>query len=229
MAKTKGEIISRLRNAINEVTADSNYSNRYLYSAFNTAALQLIKQDEEKGRTYFQSNLWESICFKMEPVDSILCNCMYLPNNCTVYRSNKPIPKILESTGGIIYRFLATPDLSKEFTILTPYQFSVKSKIKYNKEKYAFIHNGYLFTPKETFPLLILSGLFDGDTSDFRCDEQNDNSSGDCGKALRSTIVLTSYLEDTAIKMALNEILPTLSKKPDNLPNASPSQSDISI
>lgn len=217
----RGEIISRLRNSIKEVHADTEYSNRFLWNIILSSAKYLIKTDADKGKTFKQSSVWESICVKMEPVSSIICNCMYLPYDCTVFRSKERLPEFLESSSGIIYRFIATPDLSQELVIVSPYQYAVKSKIKYNKEKYAFIHDGYLYTPSLTYPLLSLSALFIGDISDFKCDPVEHSQ---CENVLSLPTPLPDYLEDACIKMALQELGYSKQIPSDQHPNANPNQ-----
>jgi len=227
MNTTKAEVISRLRNGLNEVTGDSRYSNRYLWNVFLTASKDLIKQDADKGRIYSQANIWESICIKMEPVPSVLCNCISLPTDCTVYRSKEKLPKIIESTDGFIYRFISTPDLSKSFTLTSPFSYSVKKEIKYNKEKYAFIHDGYIFTPDHTYPQLIISGIFEGNTSSFKCDNTS-TSTGSCYSALNQSISLNDYLIRTAITMSLQELIGTKQIPKDELTNNNTNQKEIS-
>ena len=225
---TRREIVSRLRNSLREVSTDSRYSNRYLWNVFQTCSNKLLKEDADKGRIYSQSNPWDSICVEMEPVSSLFCDCVYLPYNCKVFRSKIQLPKIVESSTGFIYRMIATPDLSQSFTLVSPYMYSVKSKVKYNKEKYAFIHNNYLYTPTTTFPSLVISGLFEGNIDKFNCKQDCEPDSGTCGSALNTNISLSDYLVDACIKMSLVEILPVVQKMADQLPNSNDTQKDVS-
>ncbi len=226
---TRKEIVSRLRNSLRESSADTKYSNRYLWNVFFTASKKLLKEDADKGRIYSQSNPWESICVEMEPVSSLYCDCIYLPYNCTVFRSKIKLPRIIESSTGFIYRLIASPDLSQQFTLVSPYLYSVKRKIKYNKEKYAFIYDGYLYTPDSTFPILTVSGLFDEDTSKFNCKQDSEPDSQVCGSAININVGLNDYLIDAAIKISLGEILPIVQKPFDHTPNNNDTQKEISV
>lgn len=223
----KKEIIARLRNAIKEVSADSVYSNRYLWHAFATAAKKIIRTAIERGSIFYQNIMWESVCIKMVPISSLLCNCYCLPYNCMVYRSEKRIPMFLEGPGGMAYRFIASPDLSEQFTLVTPYQYQVRSKIKYNKEKYVFYHDGYLYTPNATFPQIIVSAIFEEDITKFDC--AYEPSKVKCGTMLESKSFLPTYLEDDAIKMALQELGMFKQVQQDELPNANTNQNQISL
>ena len=237
---TIGEVVARLRNSIKEVADDSAYSNRYLWNAYSTALKQLIKQDSVAGKLYSTASAWTPICIEMEPVSSLYCNCFCLPYDVTVYRSTRKIPTFLESSDGIVYRWLATPDMSKRFVIVNPTQYQIKKKIKYNKEKYAFIHDEYLYTPDHQYPWLSLSALFQGDVTDFQCDNQGTVPEeptklqetvleGGCAKRLYSKVGIPDYLEDAAIKIARAELLPLTQVRTDENPNANNVQRDISI
>ena len=81
---TIGEVVARLRSSIKEVSDDSVFSNRYLWNTYLTALKQLLKQDTTSGNIFSMSDVWEPICIELEPVNSIYCDCMYLPNNCEV-------------------------------------------------------------------------------------------------------------------------------------------------
>ncbi len=238
---TIGDVVARLRNSIKEVSDDSVYSNRYLWNTYQTALRQLVKQDSVAGSIYSTAETWIPICIQMEPVNSIYCNCFCLPYNKQVYRSTAKLPKFLESTDGIIYRWLATPDMSRTFVIVTPFQYQVKSKIKFNREKYAFIHDGYLYTPNQEYSLLSMSAFFEDSVENFLCEGQistipeevppNEESIllGECGKKLYERVQLPAYLEDAAIKMARAELLPLTQIRTDEHPNANNVQKDISL
>jgi len=222
---TRGEAISRLRNAIREVNADSLFSNRYLWNMFETNSKVLLKQEAERGRVYSLSNIWTTICVEMESVSPIVCNCIYLPYDCMVARSKYKLPQLVEYSGGFIYRFIATPDLSKEFILVTPYQYSVKSKIKHGLDRYAFIHDGYLYTPKHDYPLLSISGVFIGDTSRFNC---SPTSTVGCKSALQQPTGLPDYLEEYVIKGCLQELGFTKQIPADEHPNNNTTQTQVS-
>lgn len=219
--KTKGDVISRLRGTIKEVSDDSLYSNRYLWSVFYSAALELMKQQSDKGSIYSQVSVWSSACIEFEPVSSLYCNCTFLPYDCIVYRSKKKLPALLESADGPVYRFISTPDMSKEFTLTTPYLYKVKSGIKYNKEKYVFMHDGYLYMPDFKYPVLAMSALFTQDVSEFQC---NPTTTGKCGTVLDAPHNLTNFLINAAIKISLQELGFSKQAQPDQLPNVNPSQ-----
>lgn len=227
---TRRKIISRLRGSIKEVTSDSKYSNRYLWDAFWTASRVLIKRDADNERRIYQtSDIWQTLCIGMDPVSPILCDCICIPVDCVLYRSQFKIPKIVESSYGWIYRMIASLDNSKRITLVTPMEFQVKTKIRHNRELYAFAHDGYIWS-NAPFPRIIISAVAEGDISQFKC--SNDSSSegaGNCGSLLDIEVGIPDYLVDGSIKLAMQEIGVFVSKPTDNAPNNSESQREQSI
>lgn len=230
MALTKRELISRVRSSLNEVSGDTHFTNRYIWSALWTGIKTIIKQDDRKRSVYQLSGVWQSICVKMEPVSPIMCTCLKLPLDCVLFRSTYKLPKILESSNGFVYRFISSPDMSIDFTLVTPYDYDKKSKIKYNKQKYAFLHDGYLWTPNAQFPLLLISGLFEDATvnlSHFNCDEIKDESGG-CGSILDTPAGCPDGSESNVIAIALQELGGSKQQSKDEHPNSNESQKQVS-
>lgn len=218
---TIGQIVSRLRGAINEYNDDSNFSNRRLWNTFYTFANQMIKQDADNGKLYNSPEIWKPICVEMEPVSSLYCDCVHLPYDCTVYRSRYKLPNIISGSNGPIYRWLSTIDLGRHFTMVTPYEYSQKSKIRYNKTRYAFIHNGYLYTPDHTYGFLSFSAMFDGDISEFLCDTTGIEIDTDnlCTTKFNEVVQIPTYIQDACIKAALSELLPSTQIPSDEVTN----------
>jgi len=212
---------------MNEVTGDSRYSNRYLWNVFSTYSNTLTKEDSDKGKSYNQSNIWETICLKMKPVSISLCTCINLPVDCVLYRSEKELPKLIESTDGFVYRFIATPDLSKDFTLVTPYTYQVRSKLKYNRTKYAFIHENRLYTPNASYSELIISGIFEEVPVGYKCNEEIYDVNSSCKSYIDKKITLNDYLVSTAIRMTLQELFPTKTPK-DEIVNNNINQKEVS-
>lgn len=227
---TKGQIISRLRVSLKETSSDSNYSNRFLWNEFFSCAKVLIKRDADSQRRIYKTNeIWDTICLSMDEVSPILCDCISVPMDCSIYKSTFKIPKGLESALGFLYRYLSTPDNSIQFTIVTPNEFQVKTKIRYNRGKYAFFHNGYLWTDK-SYPKLILSGIFEDSVNHLKCSSDNitDNVTG-CFSQLKQPCKVPDYLQRPSIEMVLQGLLPTLSRPQDNIINTSESQREVSL
>jgi hypothetical protein len=223
---TRRNLISSLRGQLKEATSDTRYTNRMLWGCIHRAGKLLIKQEENQRRLYNLSDIWQTICITMEAVSPILCTCIVLPMDCVIYRSTFTLPKILESSYGFIYRFIGTADLSRRFTLVSPIDFQVKTRIRGSRENYVFLHDGFLWSTKPYN--LILSGIFeDDDLSEFICTQQDDsNSDGDCVSLLDQDSGIPQYLERTTLRLALEDLLPSKQMPSDNLPNANDNSKD---
>lgn len=226
---TRNEIISRLRNSLKETSSDSKFTNRYLWNTFWTKALLLLQRESDKPKLYNQSNIWKTICVQMDKVSPLVCDCVSLPMDCVVYRSRYRLPLIAEGSFGLLYRFIASLDLSNFIVLVTPYQYLLK-KSKFNKEKYAFIHDGYLWAPDTKWSKLVISGIFQKEISkDFDCDcQDNESSAGDCATLPYLDSGVPDYLIDAAIQMALQELGQAKSIPSDQHPNANENEKQIS-
>lgn len=215
--QTRSEVISRLRNSIKEVTSDSKFTNRYLWNVFWTNSLTLIKQEADRNRLYNQSDIWVSICIKMSKVSPLLCDCLSLPLDCVIYRSRLKLPDMVSGNTGNLYRFIASPDLSQRVVLVTPLEYTLKNT-KYNRERYAFIHDGYLWT-NTPWPYLVMSYIPVGDVPDeFKCNCE-DETENQCGKLLHTDVSLSGWLVQVAITMSLSELGISRQMPVDELPN----------
>ena len=223
------EIVSTLRDSLKEQGVDTKYTNRFLWSLFLVSRNSLLKQEaDSKKKIANMAGIWDTICVPMEPVSSLICNCDSLPYDCMVYRSKIKLPKFVESSYGFLYRYISTPDMSQTFSLVSPFHYSVKSKIKGNKSKYAFIDGGYLYTPDTTYPTLVVSGIFNEDVSKYKCTETTTTSnSSSCSTILDNSTGLPDYLEKAALMEALQLLLPSKSLVPDELPNRNSYQPTI--
>lgn len=226
--QTRSEVISRLRNSIKEVTSDSKFTNRYLWNVFWTKAQLLLQRESDRARLYNQSDVWQTICVKMDKVSPLLCDCLQLPMDCVVYRSRFKIPKIIEGTFGKLYRFISSADLSNFIILVTPYQYSLK-QTKYSKEKYAFIHDGYLWAPNTKWSHLIISAIFGEEiNNEFKCD-CDESTTDNCSSLLYLNAGLPEWLIDPAITMALQELGVPKQIPSDNLPNTNDNEKQPNI
>lgn len=225
--QTRSEVISRLRNSIKEVSSDSKFTNRYLWNVFWTNSQLLLQRESDRARLFNQTDVWSTICLKMDKVSPLLCDCLQLPLDCVVYRSRFRLPKIVEGSFGKLYRFISSVDMSNFIILVTPYQYSLK-QTKYNTEKYAFIHDGYLWAPNTKWSNLIISALFAEEIPDeFKCDCE-DSSTDSCGSLLHLGSSLPEWLVAPCIQMCLTELSIPKQFITDNLVNANDNEKTVS-
>lgn len=198
---TNRELISRVRGTLKEHQADTHLFNRHIYSILKTKLFLLIKRAYEERRSLSMvSSVFQTVCVPMKAVSAIEC-CIDFPLDCQIYRSKDKLPGYVESSYGIIYKSVTSLDRSEKFTIITPYQYDIKSKVKYNKNKYVWIENGYLYSPQADYPMLRVTALFDDVVES--CDSPETKTT--CS-ILDQQFPCPDYLIDSVASMALEEL-----------------------
>lgn len=190
------DIISRVRVSLKEIGKDGLLTNKSLYIILRSSAIFLLKREvDNKNTIYNQMGIFSTICVDMIEVSAT--ECLNVPNDCRVWRSKNKIPKFIESSQGFVYKAISSLDNSVQFFLTTPYIENLKSKIKFNKNKYVWLENDYLYS-KNSYPILKIVGIFEEDMSS---PQQDTNCS-----RLEDTFFLPDYLCDAAVKLTLQEL-----------------------
>lgn len=193
---TNREIISSVLTGVRENGSDSILFNKYIYTTLFRKAIVLMKRDtDQKRNIYMSSSMWgEPVNIEMEEVNILEDTCLCIPINCPRYRSKKKLGDIIETGYGFMFQYISSPDNSVQFRYTTPSSYQTKSKIKYNKTKYAFIENDYLYTPNAEFPCLKVVGMF------------NALEGSNCSR-LDNNFPCPEYLIDFVVKDTIQELL----------------------
>lgn len=202
------ELISGIKNNIKEVNADSRLSNRLIWFNFQSAAKLIMRQEADKKKLW-ASLKFESICIEMEEVSTNVCDCVYLPSDCTIYRSKYKIPEISEYSLGPIIQGVYSIDLSKKLFKSTPTTYQTKKSIRNNTTLYYFIYNGYLYSPNFSSKRLMVSALFDTSTVGLKCGELNSEASAVKCSIMDDDIGYPDYVIDIAKTMTEQKLLQT--------------------
>lgn len=190
------DIISRIRVSVKEIGKDNLLTNKSIYNILRSSAIFLLKREaDSKNTIYNQMGIFSTICVDMIEVSAT--ECLNIPSNCRVWRSKNKIPKIIESSTGFIYKAISSMDNSVQFFLTTPYIERLKSKIKFNKNKYVWLENDYLYS-KDSYPILKIVGIFE---EDIRPPQEDSNCS-----RLEDSFFLPDYLCDAAVKLTLQEL-----------------------
>jgi len=171
-----GDITSRLRGQVKAIRQDSFLTDRFLYSLFKKhAALSIKRLDEKKRLTAFAS-IFESLDFvKLTEIDKVEASqCGVAPKSySTIRRTCLPIPVFTEGIYGPMIRSISSLDGSELLKLTTPdeYNYLSKSKnFKYNKQKYAWFINDYLYFPNIDWPAVRIEAMVEEDITPFKCD-----------------------------------------------------------
>lgn len=170
---TIGESISRVRNLVKAAKQDAYITDRFIYSLIvKYAKLYIKRQDNLNIRLKFASLFRTLPCVELVETNKIEACCGSLPDTCKIMRTREKIPLPFEGSYGPFIRTVASIDGSTEVYRTQPSAFVSMSKttaFKYNKQKYYWYMNGYLYLPNVEWDAIMLEGIFQDDISIFTC------------------------------------------------------------
>lgn len=170
---TIGESISRVRNLVKAAKQDAYMTDRFIYSLIvKYAKLYIKRQDNLNIRLKFASLFRTLPCVELVETNKIEACCGSLPDSCKIMRTREKIPLPFEGSYGPFIRTVASIDGSTEVYRTQPAAFVSMSKtttFKYNKQKYYWYMNGYLYLPNVEWDAIMLEGIFQDDISIFTC------------------------------------------------------------
>jgi hypothetical protein len=170
---TIGESISRVRNLVKAAKQDAYMTDRFIYSLIvKYAKLYIKRQDNLNIRLKFASLFRTLPCVELVETNRIEACCGSLPTSCRIMRTREKIPLPFEGSYGPFIRTVASIDGSTEVYRTQPAAFVSMSKtttFKYNKQKYYWYMNGYLYLPNVEWDAIMLEGIFQDDISIFTC------------------------------------------------------------
>jgi len=174
MSTTVGDSISRVRNLLKAVKEDPFITDRFLYSLILKYSKLLIKrQDNENKIMRFQS-LFETIpCIELIEVDKVEACCTGIRTGCTIRRTKDKIPDVLEGSYGPLFRSITSLDRSIEVYRTYPSIYTSianSTNAKYNKTKYYWYLDGYLYFPNIEWEGVLVEGLWTANVDYLKCD-----------------------------------------------------------
>lgn len=174
MAKvTIGDVCSRIRTQIKAVRQDSLLTDRVIYSFVLKHAKWLMKREDSKSRLLSFTSVIQTLDYvELIEVDKVEAQCTGIKSNCTIKRTKEKIPVFLQGYWGPLIRSVSSLDGSERLQPILPstYVYSSKSKnAKYNKTKYFWYLNDYLYFPNLDWDAVMIEGIFEDDISKFTC------------------------------------------------------------
>ena len=170
-----GTAISRIRNVLKAVKDDPFVTDRFIYSLINKNALFLMKQEDSYNKLLkFQSFFKSLPCIELIEIDKIEACCAEVTSGITIMRTKEKIPKLMEASFGPLVRAVTSIDGSQEVYPTQPSQYAGMTKTsgyKYNKNKYYWYLNDYLYFPNIQWEAVKVEGIFENDISAFTCDD----------------------------------------------------------
>jgi len=220
MATTIGDTTSRIRNVIKAVKEDPFVTDRFLYSLVLKYSKMLIRRQQNENKIMGYDILFKSIpCLELIEVDKIEACCLSIKTGCTFKRSKDKLPLFMEGNDGPIIRSVTTIDQSQRLLRTQPSTYANMSKstyFKYNKEKYYWIVDGYLFIPDVSWEAVRVEALFDEDIDYLNCSIKESN---ECVKQQDRVMSVPDYLFAEIEQLVIKEIFPSMQIPSDGAHN----------
>lgn len=222
---TKREAIESLRNKLRERTADSNYSNQFLYQCLIEHAKWLIKRDITAGRIYKNVFFFRTLKCQRVIETSLIDPCCPITTNCKIYRTECKLPDMWIDNDGPIIKTITSVDSSTDFWRTTPTTWQNKKRDPYQKlsdEKYSFYADGYLWFPEDNPHLVNVNAFWVDDVAQLNgCIKQ------DCVRFLDTEFLIPGWLEGEMFAKALEQLAGVSKRLPeDNQIDKNPTRKD---
>jgi hypothetical protein len=204
---TIAEAISRVRNVIKSVKEDAFITDRFIYQLIWKYAKTLIKRESMMNEIFKYTSLFSEIpCVELIEVDKVEACCIGIKTNCTIKRTKEKLPKFLETTMGPVIREVSSLDYSVSLirTYPTVYTNMTKtSSFKYNKNKYYWYLDGYIYVPDVEWEAIRLQAIFEDSTEALNCSDQSD----ECRSEQDRTLAIPEHMFSEIEQFVLREIL----------------------
>src|SRR5574344_1871103 len=160
-----GESISRIRNILKAVKEDPFLTDRLIYSLIMKYAKTLMQRDLKLVNLFKNSSLFkEDPCVVLIDVDRVEACCIDINTGCTFKRSKDKLPTITNLNNGPVIRAVSTLDYSVQVHKTEPSLYANMTKIpsfKYNKRKYYWFIDGYLYIPDVDWEGVRVQAMFE--------------------------------------------------------------------
>lgn len=213
MNNTIGESISRVRNVVKAVKEDPFITDRFIFSLIIKNGKFLMKQEDTFNKLLKYQSFFQPLpCLELIEVDKVEA-CCNVDSGVTIMRTKDKLPGIMEATFGPLIRSVTSIDGSQEVYRTYPsiYQgMSKTSGFKYNKNKYYWYLNGYLYFPNIMWEAVKVEGIFEDDISYFTCDCKDR-----CAPRQNSLLQIPDYMFAQIEQNVVKELTITLQIPPD--------------
>jgi hypothetical protein len=174
---TIGQAITRVRAAVKAVKEDPFLTDRNIYFALIKYGETLLKREDNQYKLMKMSSIWTDLPYvELIDVDKIQAQCAGVYSGCYIKRTKEKLPKILDGSFGPLIRSVSSIDGSMELYRTEPGTYTSITKttnFKYNKQKYFWYIDGYLYLPDNQWDAIKVEALFDGDIAPYHCEQED--------------------------------------------------------
>lgn len=209
MIITKREILSMFRNKLREVTADTSYTDKFLYYILEEHAKWMIPREIKSGKIMQSKSIFQKVyCMPTSSISRINDKCPIHIEGLSIFRTDFQLPPMWENEKGPIIKRVLSIDDSVEFKVVSQSEWEIKYRnpyMKKSKELYCFFDDGYLWFPKENPRRLNIEAFFKEDVSDLEycnCGVNFDK----CRIYLDTLFAIPNYLQSELLSKAFEQI-----------------------
>jgi hypothetical protein len=216
---TIGEAISRVRTALKAVKEDPFLTDRNIYFAILKYGKTLLKREDNQNRLMKISSLFSYLPYmELIDVDKVEAGCVGVYSECYFKRTKDKLPDVFTGAFGPVFRTVSSIDGTIKVFRTEPGTFALMTRttnFKYNKRKYFWFQNGYLYLPNVEWDAIKIEAIFEGLTGDFQC-----NPEDQCVAKQNQNLALPEYLFSEIEQFVIQELAMSL-KVPTDGPDDS--------
>jgi hypothetical protein len=214
---TKRKSIESLRKKLNELNADSTYSNQFLYQTLLEQGKWLIRREASAGRVWASSSLFQPLTIRVIEVP-LIDSCLPIKTGCRIFRSAERLPDLWEDANGPLLKSVSSVDGSTDFFYTTSTVWMQIRKDPYRSKgttKYVFFEDGYLWFPEHNPNFATVFGFY---TDDISMHEQDclDCEKKDCIRFLDTPFWIPGWVEAEMMAKAVELLAGVTKRLPDD-------------
>lgn len=199
-----GESISRVRGILKGSNEDSFLTDRFVYSIISKYAKVILRRQQNQRKLMAHDDLFQMLPWvELIEVNKIEADCAPIKSNCTIKRTKDKLPDMFNGLKGPLIRKVYSIDGSYEIHSTSPATYismANSTNYKYNKQKYFWFRNGYLYFPDTEIHAVMVEALWN-DTLDGFCSFDKEN----CTPMQERPFPLPDYLFAEVEQMAEQE------------------------
>lgn len=171
---TIGEVVGRIRSQVKAEVQDAFVTDRYIYSLILKYGQLFMRRQDSTNKLMKFNSIWKTLPYvELIEVDKVEAHCSGIKSGCTIMRTKEKLPKMIEGYWGPLIRSVTSIDGSIELQPTHPGTYTSLTKttlFRYNKKKYFWYLNEYLYIPDIEWDAIKIEGVFDDDISKWLCD-----------------------------------------------------------
>jgi len=175
---TINEVVSRIRGQIKAEVQDAFVTDRFIYSLVTKFAKLYMRRQDSLNKLMKFNSIWKFLPYvELIEIDKVEAQCTGIQTGCTIKRTKDKMPDMIEGYWGPLIRTVSSIDSSIELQPTQPGTYTSMTKttsFRYNKKKYFWFLNNYLYFPDMEWDAVRVEAVFDDDISNWLCDEDAD-------------------------------------------------------